>query len=497
MAETRISEVSGTPRVSWSERLAFLTVILAVLGLSVGSPPLVGPDEGAHQATANYTAVHFWPPTAETEEYTPGAVIRFICTEGDSRQDASCWPSRDEQSVAQIRVLNYPPPYYWVVGLGQKFAPGADKWMDVGGRAASVFLNLSALIVLVALTRRRVTHWGSNLLAVTTPMVAFMWAVVNPNGWEISTGLLFGYLFARAWSSSDSVLGTFRSPWLARGAVAVSSVAFALSRHDAMVWMILLVLAIVAMGGSSGSRGGRAWLIGSTFIGLLAGLAWQLTHPAQHVDNNSNPVANPTLADQIHWLGQIDAFLPVRVQQMVGSLGALDTPIPQTLVLLVVVSWAALLGYLYARTRIAAWTFVIGAFGVFLVPSLMEVARWNDWPYWYQGRITLPFAVTLLFVILTKFGHRAGRAVTVLSIGMGALLAYAVWLNLMRYAFGISDYLPERWSDPAVGTPTYAFVLGIVGALVVVTVIRVWLLAQGSSESRRAREAIAGEGSGD
>jgi hypothetical protein len=465
-------------RARWSEWLAALTVVLAIVGMSVSSPPLVGPDESAHQATANYTAIHIFPPVAETVDYTPGAIDRYTCTGNDATKDASCWPTRDEQSIAQVRILNYPPPYYWVVGLGQKFAPEADRWMDVGGRAASVALNLAAIVLIWGLSRRRVVHWGTNLLAVTTPMVAFMWAVVNPIGWEISAGLLFGYLFARAWWTSDGLLGTYPNVWVARSLVAAASLAFGTSRHDAMVWLVLLVVAIILMGQSTASRIERWWLLAAASVGVVAGLVWQLTHPAQHIDHNPDRDLDPTLLDHVQWLGQIDAFLPRRIQQMVGVLGGQETPVPLIMVFALVMGWAGVLGILYARARLRGSVLAVGALGVLVLPSFLEVLRWNDWPYWYEGRITLPFAATFLFLVLTRYGRAGGRVVVLLSIVTAFVLTYMVWMNLMRYSFGVKDYLPLRLTDPGVGTPTFVFVCTVVGLMLAVTAIRLWWLVR-------------------
>ncbi|MDC3376532.1 hypothetical protein OAV85_00830, partial [Candidatus Nanopelagicales bacterium] len=89
------------------------------------------------------------------------------------------------------------------------------------------------------------------------------------------------------------------------------------------------------------------------------------------------------------------------------------------------------------------------------VPSVMEMVRWNDWPYWYQGRITLPFTLPFLLILLLRFGSKGPRAATALSLVTGFVLTFMVWQNLMRYSFGIWDYIPERLTDPAISGPAY------------------------------------------
>lgn len=461
------------------EWLAALTVLLAVLGMSFSSPPLVGPDEGVHQATASYLTVHVMPPVSDADDYIAGILKFGACMAFDSSKDASCMPGREDVGAAKARVVNYPPLYYWVVGLGQKAAPGADTWMDVGGRVASTLLNLAGLGLLVALARRRFKHWGSSLLAIATPMVVFLWAVVNPNGWEITSGLLFAFLFATAWWHSEAEPAGKRW-WLVLAAVGASAIVFALARPAALLWLALLVLAIMLMGKSPLSRSRQLSVLGMAGLGILSGVLWQVTHPSQSPINNPDRVADPTVGDRLHWLNQIDEVLPDRLRQMTGVIGNLDTPVPQWMVLLLIVGWAAVIGFLYARTRIPTLALVVGFLGVVLVPSMLETVQWNDWPYWWQGRYTLPFVVPFLFVFLLRFGRYGARAVTLLSLVSAGVLTFMVWQNLMRYAFGVRDYIPLRWDTPAMTGLAYWGTLIVIALLVVVTVIRAWLFARHS-----------------
>jgi hypothetical protein len=469
-------------REFWSEILAALTLLFAVVGMAVSSPPLVGPDEAAHQATAYYTSVYILPPVEETVAYTPGILKHGACTAFNSEQDVSCFIERTPENIlpGKVRVFNYPPPYYWVVGLGQKFAPEADTWMDVGGRIASLLLNLSALTLLLVVMSRHIRSWGTYLLAVSTPMAAFLWAVVNANGWEISSGMVFAYFFARAWWNSDEPLGRWSRQWVTLTLTALSSLVFGLSRHDALVWLTLILLAIVLMGKTTLTRSQQAMTAGVGMLGIFAGIIWQFTHPAVHMLNNDKPVANPGAGDYVRWFNEVDEVLPDRLLQMVGNLGWLDTPSPQWMLIILLVSWSAVIGFLFARTKIPASVLIVGFLGTILVPSIMETLRWNDWPYWWQGRITLSFTIPFLFVFLLRYGHHARRPIVLLSMVNAFVLAYMVWQNTMRYAFGVKDYLPMRWTDPALGSPWFALALILVGLMLVFTGIRAWIFARES-----------------
>ena len=452
-AETTQHRQANPPKVR-GEWWALAIVILAVVGFALSSPRSASPDESAHQSTAWYVTQYGLPPTAEGPSNVPSVFADGACFKSDGRQDASCIPPKQISFPVQERILNYPPLYYWAVGVGQEVAGAvsSDVYFDVGGRLASTALNLSALLLIALLARQHYRQWGTYLLLVITPMAAFLWATVNPSGWEVTTGLLFGYSFARGWWTTEIKR---RGLWLVLLAVAVTSVLFALSRHSAMVWLAGLVVAVVVTSKTRLPRRDQWKVLAATTPGFLAGLLWQMNFPARHSINNPDRVESPGPLDFAHYLMQIEEVLPDRLRQMVGILGWLDTPVPQWLFFLVLMGWAAFIGYLFARTKIPVLFLVVGFLGVFLVPSVMEMIRWNDWPYWYQGRITLPFVIPFLFILLLKYAHRAPRAAASLSIVTGFVLIFMVWQNLMRYAFGIWDYIPERWSDPAISDIAY------------------------------------------
>ena len=471
---------------------AFALVILAVIGFALSSPRFASPDEEAHQATAWYVTTYGMPPKEETRAEVPTIFRDGACFATNGRQDASCHPAREGGYTELVRVLNYPPPYYWVVGIGQKASElvASDAWIDLGGRAASFFLNIAGLVVLALLTRRRYPHWGTYLLLVATPMAAFLWATVNPSGWEITAGLLFAYFFARAWWDNEDDPAT-ATRWPLITAIVITSVLFALARHSAMVWMAGVIVAVVVTGRSLLPRAQQWKVLLATAPGFLAGIAWQLTHPAVHVINNPDRVEDPQSIDFLHYFMQIEEVLPDRLRQMVGVLGWMDTPVPQWMFFLVLIGWAAFIGFLFARTRIPVLFLVVGFLGTFLAPTVLEMVRWNDWPYWYQGRITLPFTIPFLFILALKYAHKAPRAAAALSVVTGFVLTFMVWQNLMRYSFGIWDYIPERWSDPAISTPAFWLTYAVIAAMLVGLIYRTVLVVQAKKARKPAEGSVS------
>lgn len=466
-----------------TELLAFLTVIAAVIGMFVSTPRMASPDEPAHQSTAWYVTNNGMPPTEEIYAPVPGNISDSICYAFDSANDASCLGPRQVLPAVEGRIFNYPPVYYWTVGFGQWVANSVGaQWMDLGGRVASFVLNLLGLTALALLSRRQSRIWGSSLLLVSTPMAVFLWVVVNSSGWQITTGLLFAYVFAQVWWGSHRDLDLRNRQWPALGAVAATSVLFALARPDSLIWMLLLMLAVTLMGPSSNSMAVRAKALAAAGVGILAGVGWQLTHPSQHPIENPNPLADPAFTDYLRWFQQSLDLLPDRLHQAVGVLGWLDTPTPRWLFVATIIGWASFLGYLYARNRIPTPVVLLGIAGVFVLPSILETLRWNDYPQWWQGRYTLTFLIPFLFLVLTRYASRIPRAVERFSLLATTVLAVMVWQNAVRYAFGVRDYWPLDWVDPAIGPWPFAITMACAASILLFGIVRAILFA---SESRR------------
>lgn len=462
-----MAEKAQSRRKSATELLAFLTVIAAIIGMFVSTPRMASPDEPAHQSTAWYVTNNGMPPAEEIYAPVPGNVSDSICYAFDSGNDASCLGSRQVLPAVEGRIFNYPPVYYWTVGFGQWVATSVgEQWMDLGGRVGSFALNLLGLTALALLSRRQSRIWGSSLLLVSTPMAVFLWAVVNSSGWQITTGLLFAYVFAQTWWGSHPDLDMRDRRWLTLTAVAATSLLFALSRPDSLIWLLLLALAVMLMGKGAHSFKLRAQALAAAGLGVLAGVLWQLAYPSQHPIENPNPLADPATTDYLRWFQKSLDLLPDRLHQSVGILGWLDTPTPRWLFIATLIAWAAFLGYLYARNRIQTPVVLLGIVGVFILPSILETLRWNDYPQWWQGRYTLTFLIPFLFLILTRYASVIPRAVERFSLLATAALAVMVWQNGVRYAFGVRDYWPMDWTDPAIGP--WPFVITMASAAIIV-----------------------------
>ena len=463
-----------TPKwIGRSELLAFLTVILAIVGMFVSTPRMAGPDEPAHQSTAWYVTNTGMPPVEEIYALVPGNVSDSICYAFDPANDASCLGPRQPLPPADGRIFNYPPVYYWAVGFGQWAADGVgQQWLDVGGRFGSFLLNLAGLLALALLVRRQSPLWGSTILLISTPMTVFLWAVVNSSGWQITTGLLFAYVFAQAWWGTHPDLDIEKNKWPTLLAIVLTAVLFGLARPDSLVWLVLIALSAILMGRGIRLLSGRLATLGAAGVGALAGVIWQITHPSQHPIENPNPLADPQLTDYLRWFQQSLDLLPERLRQAVGVLGWLDTGTPRWMFILTLIAWSVFLGYLYARSTIPAAVVVLGIIGVFILPSVLEAARWNDYPQWWQGRYTLTFLIPFLFLVLNRYASVVPRAVERFSLIATIVLTIMVWQNSMRYAFGVRDYWPVDWTDPAIGPIPFAISMACVTTMAFIGVYR-------------------------
>jgi hypothetical protein len=333
--------------------------------------------------------------------------------------------------VSSSRVLTYPPPYYWVVGAGQRLATSVAGvgFADVGGRVASFILNFGALLLLSLYMRRRSHWWGTFLLIVSTPMAVFMGSVVNPNGWEITSGIVMAAILSEAaWSRRS--LGSSAWPKSTTLILVVASIALSLARPLGFVWAAGLTVSAFALAPSVNRRL-LVRIACAVAPGIILGLLWTLGHHALNTQPGTE-TSPTTVGSLITWFALSLAHLPLHVWQMFGVLGY--TPAPVLLFAVNVVAWGALLIRLPAIRKTAV---MCGAFGIVILPSVIEAAGWASWPAWWQGRYVLPFALGFVLLWLLRPGRTIPRTVSAMSGICLLSLGLMVWVNAFRYDFGV------------------------------------------------------------
>jgi len=390
--------------------------------------------------------------------------------------------------VSTSRVLTYPPPYYWVVGVGQRLAASlvGIEYADVGGRLASFILNFGTLLLLSLYMRRRNQWWGTFLLLVSTPMAVFMGIVINPNGWEITCGLVMAAVLSEAVWSRQS-LGSDAWPKTTTLILVVASIALSLARPLGFVWATGLTVSAFALAPSVNRRL-LVRVACAVAPGIVLGLLWALTYSTLAPGPVNGAVTSPPPVTHFAaWFAVSLLFLPLRLWQMFGVLGWLDTPAPVLLFSLNVLAWGALLIRLPPIRKAAT---MFGIFGIVILPSAIETMGWGSWPWW-QGRYGLPFALGFVLLLLLRSGQLIPRTISIVS-GFSLLsVGLMVWVNAARYDFGLNDYgLPASLAQQGI-SPARLWLSVAVGALLLL--ISGYLLVQGWRMGRDLRPSLEPE----
>ena len=436
-APTPVGRRRGVGRPS--PLLGWLLVSIAALGMFISTPPSAGPDEPAQLTTAWFLTGHGLR-IGPIESFTiPASFASDPCFKGAPDITASCAPSRSSALVttSSSRVLTYAPPYYLVVGFGARLAAAlvGNEYADVGGRVASMILNFGALLLLSLYMRRRNYLWGTLLLLDSTPMAVFMGSVVNPSSWEITCGLVMAAILSEAvWSRRSLASGDWSRT--TASILVIACVALCLTRPIGWIWAIGLTVSALALAPSVNRR-----LVVRIACAVAPGLAmamlWSYICPSSTPGAETGAGASPqTVANLVSWFGQSLTFFPIRVYQMFGILGWQDTPAPLILFLLNLEVWIALLLRLPSIRRAAV---LCGVLWIVVLPSVIETGGWAlATANWWQGRYTLPFALGFTLLLVLRSGQLVPRAISVAS-GFSALsLGVMVWVNAIRYDFGVN-----------------------------------------------------------
>jgi Predicted membrane protein (DUF2142) len=452
---------------------AWLLVAAAAVGFLASTPPSAGPDEPVQQVTAWYLSGHVLQPDTTQEFSVPASLVVSPCYIGPPRQSAACLAPRSQNlgMGSYPVILNYAPPYFWIVGAGERLAALFGlEYADVGGRLASVLLNLGALFLLSLYMRRRNPLWGKFLLLVSTPMAVFLGVVVNPSGWEITCALVMAAALSEATRGRRSPVESDAWPKSTIAILALASIGLSTARPLGFLGASGLTVSAFALAPSIHRRG-LLRVAGAVAPGIAVGALWTLTHPYGVAAPSTFPGLVKAFADTL-------LYFPEYIRHMFGVLGWLDTPIPGLLLTLNIAAWAVLLTRLPSIRRAAI---VCGVFGIVVVPCAISASVWAAWPLWWQGRYGMPFALGFVLLLLLRSGRLIPRMVSIVS-GISLLtLGIMVWVNAIRYGFGMDgNGLPLSLGTPGMN-PTRLGISAAIGLLLVV--VSGYLLVQASRKA--------------
>ena len=437
----------------------WLLVAIAAVGLLASTPPSAGPDEPVQQVTAWYLSGHLLQPDSAQVFWVPASLVVGPCYIDPPRQSAACLAPRSQNRGmgSYPIILNYAPPYFWIVGAGERLAALFGlEYADIGGRLASALLNLGVLFLLSLYMRRRNPLWGNFLLLLSTPMAVFLGVVVNPSGWEITCALVVAAILSEAAWGRRSAFEPEAWPKSTIAILALASFGLCTARPLGFLWAAGLTMSAIALAPTIHRRG-LLRMACAVAPGIAVGILWYVTHPYGVGAPSTFPGLVKAFADTL-------LYFPEYIRHMFGVLGWLDTPIPGLLLTLNIAAWAVLLTRLPSIRRAAI---VCGVFGIVVVPCAISAVVWSAWPSWWQGRYGMPFALGFVLLLLLRSGQLIPRIVSIVS-GISLLtLGTMVWVNAIRYGFGIDgNGLPLLHGTPGI-SPARLGISAVAGLLLV------------------------------
>jgi hypothetical protein len=441
-------EVGGRARLAavvWA-----LSLSLAALAWVFSSPVGASPDEPAHLAYSwsVITGQGFGGPD---DSCSMNPCPRFdVDIPPDFIPEPACYAFHPEQSSGCVSssvpnpyptyMTRYPPLYYYAVGASMWIADaGGMKPGAVGyaGRLGGTLLSLSVLIPAGVLAISRFRGALPLVVAAMTAMAWFMIGSVNPSGLEIAAAI------AAAVAAGSLFRGRVES---ARWLFAYSVTLLAWARPVGFLWAGMIILFGIAFAATyQGTRDafrsyGWSLIVGSATT--LAAIGWFIyALGARAIGGGESVPTDPVerlFAISLRWGGM--------VWENAGVLGWLDTPLPDLVMISVIVLIAIIAADSARRIDSTSASRLMVAYVLTLILGitlLMAVQAFT-----WQGRYALP-PMAAGFVLLGFTANprqlwKTGRIAA--SILYTIAVTAAAWVYL-RHAIGLE--IASRYRVPA------------------------------------------------
>jgi len=486
-----------------------MLLVIAVIGCwIIGSPRSAGPDEPSHMIASaglvrgdrggdplpGSNALRAYDVPGMVGAPDPACWVLAPGAEFSGRTPVACADEQplvtDTQTKAS-RSADYAPFAYVLPGLASYVPwPGGYAYL---ARLLDAAVPVGLLIWSLALWMRRGGIASLVLLLGMTPIAWFTLAIVNPSAVAVGGGIALwtGLLVTAAGAPPTLPAGR----WSAAHLAVAGWIALLLPRRDGPLWATLIVLTVCVLlmvrpGHLALTVPRRARVVAAlavplpliTAIGdrgrvldavlvlspltLVAVDRWWVA--AQRLDPRTSrlalgvfvPVAGVAaigvamVARPGGWepatLRVILASTGRHLEQWVGTLGWLDTPMPTTLVVLY---WAAL-GGLAALALVEHPPAAIAGGGAvaaaIVVAWVLELGQGTDTGAYWQGRYTMPFAVGVPLVLAYRPGAvaaRTDRRGEVLAVVVGTISITGFVTAQQRWGVGVDgSWLPTRWN---------------------------------------------------
>lgn len=367
-------------------------------------------------------------------------------------------------------------------GVGTLFPAGIANWM---ARVLGALIPIGLVGVSLLVSARRGWLAAAGTLLALTPMAWFVFAVVNPSGLVVAGGVALWVAMAAGRRRPD-----LTEQWLA----AVGYAALVLPRRDGMFWAVLIVsvallsfgmglrstwsalgvgprilialstLATLAWASRSDAASARLLLL-APFVPAVAVLVrrvWrhpQLAHTWRRVVFAAGLLVVAVGAMSVvfvrrpgGWDREVLRIIVGRtgmhLDESIGVLGWLDTPIPVTMSMLWLVGLGMLLAAAVAGVERAPLVAAGATLGGAIVASwVLEMAQGDPTGTYWQGRYSLPFLVGIPIVLATSRTPRPdqlGRAVALIAL---VVANAALAASMRRWGVGLAGpMVPWSWN---------------------------------------------------
>lgn len=500
-------------RSSWWRAALPAFVLLSALSTlwSLATPVLASPDESAHatKAIAQVRGVIVgetrpgvdFPvlPLPEAYRFRP----EMLCFAFDATRDGACgveFGDPDGTDWFGNWVTLYNPVYYWIVGWPSLLIGGNSGILAM--RVVSGVLNALVLALAFPLALRGGRRWTPMALAfAASPMVLFLGGSVNPQGVEISAGVL-------TWVATLEALTRAREGSSIRGdrgliaGLVVGSFWLLNARALGPLWWLVIVLVAAASVGFGALvriiRDRAAWpVIGVIALSGAAAVTWTLfagTLATQAQSGDAYLVG----AGPIDGLLTMLRLTPAMIEQSIGVFGWLDTFLPPTALALYLGAVLLVLAIACSgggrRARVAVGVTVLVAL---IVPPLVQGLTIDRTGLIWQGRYSLAIYLGVVIVAAWMLELRGeGRlhfvAPVFTAFVVGALALYQVVafsVALFRYTVGMDGTVGEMLTSPAWLPP-----LGVVPLLLACVLVQcafsLWIIKLVPAPGTGPREVV-------
>jgi hypothetical protein len=437
---------------------AFGLLIMSIMMLTglflISSPPSASPDEDRHQATAWYAIHNLMTPknTPTMVDQIPSILVQYPCFAFDSRISAKCQVDASPVKLEFIKteVFNYPPPFYWIVGSGQFFAGLLDfRLMPYGGKLFGAIASLIVLLMAIQTLMRKKQYLSTKaLIFLLTPTSLFLIGNSNSSGWEIVTLSLFSAtILARIYSDDNQILNPSNKGVRDFSYLCLVSLLAGSARSISFIWMICIFIICGVLFGFKQILSRKLESL-AMVSGILLGVLWHLTHPNNMLLKGTILTQDSySLQNVLHYWWLSISMLPIRVQQMWGVLGWLDTP-PHPLAWFITIIFFVIFlkTFFVGNSRILFHKKLLVFVGCLLLFSFLEALKWANWTGWWQGRYSLPLFTSLFiclgFTITNQAPDLLKKPRTEVSsivrefTPFFLLIIYMVLMNFSRYNYG-------------------------------------------------------------